>query len=293
MTTHPKHRFITVQGVRLFYREAGPDKAPTVLLLHGFPSSSIQYRYLMVELSDRYHVIAPDLPGFGLTQTVDSGYVYTFNNLAKTIEGFIVSLELDIAAIYLHDYGAQVGFRLLTDGRVQPRAIIVQNTESYHGIGWRDMMWGLERRLTENPDVAKHRLVTSLLNPDGIQKEFTEALAPESAERIDPDIIALGYQKLKEEGAIDAMVDLHMDYGSNFAQYAKTQEFLRRYASPLLVLFGVNDQYLTPAAAEAYRGDAPNANVQLLDGGHWLLESHIAEVNHAVRKFLDSALYSD
>ena len=232
-----RHRYVPLDGVKLFYREAGQRGKPTILLLHGFPSSSIQFRYLLAELSDRWHVLAPDMPGFGFT-TVDDGcsYRFTFDHLAETIRHFLQVLNVEIFGVYLHDYGAQAGFRLLTRGILQPHALIVQNSEAYRSIGWHKMMWGIEARLHEPPEEARAKLLQGLLNREGIEKEFLEALPLDLAERIDPAVIELGWRKLSEPGIVEAMLDLHMDYSSNFQNYPNVQAYFRQAAKPMLLL---------------------------------------------------------
>jgi pimeloyl-ACP methyl ester carboxylesterase len=285
----PTHQHISIDGLNLFYRQAGPVGAPTVLLLHGSPSSSIAFGYMLAELSDRWHLIAPDLPAFGFTEIPSNlPYSFTFDNLAMTISRFIEQLSLTISAVYLHDYGAQVGFRLLTSETIHPKALIIQNSEAYQGIGWRAPMKAVEKRLSDPPEKARARLLQALLNKDGIRKEFLEELPSDIALRIDPAVIELGWNKVRSAGATDAMLELLMDYGSNFKHYAKIQACLRANAFPALLLWGEADQYLSTEAAHAYQRDLPNAEFHFLDGGHWLLESHIKEVNAAVRNFLST-----
>lgn len=264
-----RHRFVRVDRAEVFYREAGRPDAPTVLLLHGFPSSSIQFRYMLSDLADEWHLVAPDLPGFGFTRP-DLGYVFSFDGLAATVAAFVRTLQLDVRAAYLHDYGAQVGFRLLTRAVIQPRAIVIQNSEAYRDIGWLAPMRAIEKR-------DRRTLLAGLLNPDGIRREFVEELPADLAERIDPAIIALGIHMINEA----AMLDLHMDYGSNIEHYPKMQAYVRESAARILVLWGERDQYVSADGARAYGRD-----VRLFDGGHWLLETHPTEVNVAVRQFL-------
>jgi len=244
------HQYTSVDGLNLFYRETGPADAPSVLLLHGSPSSSFQYRYMLADLSDRWHLIAPDLPPFGFTQLDPNlQYCFTFDNLAKTLGRFIEKMRLDISAVYLHDYGAQVGFRLLTSRIIHPTAIIIQNSEAYHGIGWRAPMWGVEKRLSNSREEARSRLRHTFLSEESIRKEFVEELPSEIARRIDPAPIELGWNKIKEPIRTEAMLDLLMDYGSNLEHYPKIQALLRTNACPVLLLWGELDQYLTPEAA--------------------------------------------
>lgn len=283
-----RHRYIRVdERVNMFYREAGPPDAPTILLLHGFPSSSIQFRYMLAELSDRWRLLAPDLPGFGFTRVNPvHSYAFTFDGLAATVRGFLEKIGCEISAVYLHDYGAQAGFRLLTDGTIRPRALIVQNSEAYQGTGWYEMMRGIEKRLADPPGKARAELIAHLLNSEGINKEFTEHLPPGILDRIDPAVIELAKKKLSDPMFINAMTELHMDYGSNIQHYTNIQRYFRTHTLPALVIWGKWDQYLSAEAAQAYRADLPDMELIVMDGGHWLLETHSKEVNAAVRNFL-------
>jgi pimeloyl-ACP methyl ester carboxylesterase len=207
---HITHQWTSVDGLELFYREAGSVDAPTVLLLHGSPSSSLQFRYLLADLSDRWHFVAPDLPPFGFTEVRSNPeYAFTFDNLALTVGRFIEKQRLEISAVYLHDYGAQVGFRLLTSGTIRPRALIIQNSEAYHGIGWRAPMLDVEKRLKDQPDQARSRLLQNLLNKNGIRREFVEDLPSEIVQRIDPAVIALSWNTIDRSGRIDPILDSH------------------------------------------------------------------------------------
>jgi pimeloyl-ACP methyl ester carboxylesterase len=286
---YTSHRFKSVDGTELFYREAGDMANPTVLLLHGSPSSSFQFRYMLAELSDRWHLIAPDLPPFGFTALgSDEPHSFGFGNLATMIAHFIDELRLEISAVYLHDYGAQVGFRLLTSDAIHPRALIIQNSEAYYGVGWRAPMWAVEKRLGKQPEEARSRLMKNLLNEEGIRQEFLEELPSSISCRIDPAAIALGWSQINRPGKIDAMLGLLMDYGSNIEHYSKIQSWLRANVYPALLLWGEFDQYLSPEAAHEYRRDLEKLELHFFDGGHWLIESHTREVNAAVREFLSA-----
>lgn len=163
------YHYTTVDGVQVFHRRAGSLDSPTVLLLHGFPSSSFQFRRLLTALSDQWHVVAPDMPGFGFTRLKDNAaYRFTFDNLVETVSKWAETLKLNISAVYLHDYGGHVGFRLLARNVIRPRAIIIQNTESYRGEGWRDPMRGIEARQTESQEEGRARLIATLINEGGI-----------------------------------------------------------------------------------------------------------------------------
>ncbi|MEN6338193.1 MAG: alpha/beta hydrolase [Phycisphaerales bacterium] len=286
-----RHLYVLVDGVEVFYREAGDPERPTLLLLHGFPASSIQFRYMLAELSDRWHLVAPDLPGFGFTRlSVESGYEFTFDNLAATMRAFIDRLRLTVFAAYLHDYGAHVGFRLLTEGAIRPHALIIQNTEAYHGVGWRDLMWAMEKRLTDSPEDARSRLRKELLNKEGIRKEFTEDLPSDIADRIDPAVVELAWNRMNDPRTIEAMLDLHMDYGSNIQRYSAIQGYFRSARPSAFLLWGKRDQYVSMEAAQAYSRDLPGMELTVLDGGHWLLESHFSEITAAVHAYLSKRL---
>ena len=286
-----RYSYHSIDGIEIFFRSAGETTAPTVLRLHGFPSSSFQFRSMLNALSDQWHLVAPDLPGFGFT-SIASGhsYHYTFDSLADTVSKWIDELDLSISAVDLHDYGGHVGFRLLARQRIYPRAIIIQNTEAYLGKGWKEPMRGIEARQSESSEVGRARLKSTLINEAGIRKEFYEDLPPSIAERIDPAAFQLGWGKINRPEVLQAMLDLHMDYGSNIRFYEQIQAYLRTTQIPTLLLWGELDQYLSMDAAEAYKRDLPEAELMSFDGGHWLLESHSEEVNRAVRRFLTSRI---
>lgn len=286
-----RHRYINVDGFDLFYREAGSRDRPSLLLLHGFPSSSIQFRYLFPMLSERWHLIAPDLPGFGLSAVpARASYVYSFGNLATTIEHFLRLLRLTPHALYLHDYGAQTGFRLLSQGGVRPAALIIQNSEAYYADG-RTGAWTTGEAYWRDASRAnRDRMRASVLDEEGIRREFLEHLPSEIAELIDPAIIWLSWDHIRRPEVVEAMLDLHLDYRSNVEHYPVIQSYFREHQPPMLVIWGREDQYYTPDAAYAYRRDLPSAEIQLLDGGHWVLESHPRQVADLTERFLASRL---
>jgi pimeloyl-ACP methyl ester carboxylesterase len=282
-----RHRFVTFDGLELFYREAGPLDAPTVLLLHGFPSSSIQFRHLLATLSDGWHLVAPDLPGFGLSAVPNhKRYEYSFGNLATTIEHFLQAVQLEPRALYLHDYGAQTGFRLLTRDVVRPHALIIQDSEAYYADG-RTEAWETVDTYWRDPSSAnREKMRASMLNEEGIRREFLEKLAPDMAELIDPAIVRLACDHIERAGVAEALLDLHLDYRSNVEHYAAVQAYFRERQPPTLVIWGREDQYYTPEQAHAFYRDLPAAQIEVLDGGHWVLESHGTEVAALTRDFL-------
>jgi pimeloyl-ACP methyl ester carboxylesterase len=284
-----RHRYIAIEGVDLFYREAGPASAPTLLLLHGFPSSSIEFRHLFATLSDRWHLVAPDFPGFGLSMVPDhTGYEYSFGNLAATVAHFLERLKLAPAALYLHDYGAQAGFRLLTRGAVQPDFLIIQNSEAYYADG-RTNAWEAAEDYWRDPSaINRAKMRDSVLTEEGIRREFLEDLNAETSELIDPAIIQLAYEHIRRPEVIEANLDLHLDYRTNVQHYVAIQAYLRERQPRTLVIWGREDQYYTTEQAFAFRRDLPAARIEILDGGHWVLESHGDQVSNLSRAFLDS-----
>jgi pimeloyl-ACP methyl ester carboxylesterase len=286
-----RHRFSKVDGLDLFYREAGARDRPSLLLLHGFPSSSIQFRHLLPPLSERWHVIAPDLPGFGASAAPDARrYSYGFGNLAMTIAHLLHALGLEPRALYLHDYGAQVGFRLLSQGAVRPEALIIQNSEAYYADGRTNAWATAEAYWRDDSQANRDRVRASILEEDGIRREFLENLPSDIAERIDPAIIRLAWDHIRRPEVTEAMLDLHRDYRTNVEHYAVIQAWFRAYQPPMLVIWGRRDQYYTSEAAFAYKRDLPAAEIHVLDGGHWVVESHGPEVADLTGRFLARSL---
>lgn len=284
-----RHRFLTVDGLKLFYREAGSKHAPTVLLMHGFPSSSFQFRELIPALSHHWRVVAPDMPGFGFSSVPSSGtYSFTFERLAHTISQFLDTLSLQPWAVYLHDYGAQVGFRLLTKSILRPHALVIQNSEAHYADG-RTRAWTHAEEFWHDPSEAnRDRLRNAILSEEGIRREFLESLPLDLAEQIDPAVVQLAWERIRRPEAVEAMLDLHRDYPSNVAHYPTIQSWLREQQPATLVLWGRHDQYYTPEAANAFRRDLPNSHIEILEGGgHWVLESDSPTVCHLTRDFLE------
>ena len=276
------HR-IETDGLTVFYGEAGPADAPTVLLLHGFPTSSFQYRELIPRLADRYRVIAPDLPGFGFTEVPEERqYKYTFDALANTILAFTDAMHLKRYALYVFDYGAPVGFRLAMARPDRITAIVSQNGNAYEeGLG---EAWASIRRYWSQPTSENRESIRKGLNVDGMRREYSSGIP-------NPDVIApegytLDAALMARPGNTDIQLDLFLDYANNVKLYPAFQEYFRKSKPPLLAIWGRYDPYFIPTGAEAFRRDNPNANVQFLDTGHFALETHIEEIAFAMRQFL-------
>jgi pimeloyl-ACP methyl ester carboxylesterase len=279
------HR-VEADGVSVFYREAGPADGPVVLLLHGFPTSSFQYRELMPRLADSYRVIAPDLPGFGFTEVPEQRhYRYTFDSLAHTMLAFTEVLGLKRYVLYVFDYGAPTGFRLALAHPERVTAIISQNGNAYEeGLG---DAWAPIRRYWSDPSLENREVLRKALTPEGIRREYSSGIS-------NPDLIApegwtLDAALIARPGNADIQLDLFLDYANNVKLYPGFQDYFRKVKPPILAIWGRHDPYFLPAGAEAFRRDNPNSVVQLLDTGHFALETHVQEVALAMRRFLEQA----
>lgn len=276
------HR-VEADGVKMFYREAGPSDAPVVLLLHGFPTSSFQYRELIPRLADGYRVIAPDLPGFGFTEVPNERhYKYTFDSLAESIAAFTDALSLKRYALYVFDYGAPTGFRLAMARPERVTAIVSQNGNAYEeGLG---DAWAPIRRYWSEPTAANRDAIRTALNLEGMRREYASGIS--NPEVIAPEGYTLDAALLARPGNVDIQLDLFLDYANNVKLYPAFQEYFRKWKPPLFAIWGKNDPYFIPPGAEAFRRDNPNAIVQFLDTGHFALETHVEEIAFAMKQFL-------
>ena len=278
-----QHAFVQADGVRIFYREAGSPTAPVLLLLHGFPASSFQYRELMPLLADTFRVIAPDLPGFGYTEVPNErNYTYTFDAIAKTTEAFTEALKLNRYALYVFDYGAPIGFRLALAHPERMTAIITQNGNAYaEGLG---DAWDPIRRYWSEPTAENREALRPFTALDAIRWQYTHGVAdPES---VVPDGYTLDAALMQRPGNADIQLDLFKDYANNVMLYPQFQQYFRDRKPPLLAIWGKNDPFFIPAGADAFRKDIPNATVELLDTGHFALETHVAHIASRIRLFL-------
>jgi pimeloyl-ACP methyl ester carboxylesterase len=275
---------VEADGVSVFYREAGPVDAPVLLLLHGFPASSFQYRELIPLLADKYRIIAPDLPGFGFTEVPEKRqYKYTFDALAKTILAFTDALGLKRYALYVFDYGAPTGFRLAMAHPERVTAIVSQNGNAYEdGLG---DAWAPIRRYWSDPSASNREEVrNAAVSFEGIKFQYVHGVP--NPEVVKPEGYWLDYALVNRPGNTDIQLDLFLDYANNVKLYPKFQEYFRKSKPPLLAIWGKNDPFFIPPGAEAYKRDIPNATVQFLDTGHFALETHVGEIAAAVRELL-------
>ena len=278
----PTYRTASVDGLNVFYREAGELNAPTVLLLHGFPTSSHMYRTLIPALADRYHVVAPDFPGFGFSDAPDrSTFKYTFDHLADVIDRFTQRLALSRYALYVFDYGAPLGFRLALRHPERITAVISQNGNAYlEGLseGWNPI-----QAYWKDPSPENRAALRAFLKPEATQWQYTHGVP--TPERLAPEAWTLDAALLARPGNDEIQLDLFGDYQSNVALYPKFQEFIRT-RRPLLAVWGKNDPFFLPVGAEAFKGDNPEAEVHLLDAGHFALESQGREIAVIIGDFL-------
>lgn len=282
MSIQVHYHTIAIDGVELFYREAGAPDAPTLLLLHGFGASSHMFRDLMPQLARHYHVIAPDLPGFGQTSVLpDASFEYTFDRLAAVIDAFTVAKGLDRYALYVFDYGAPVGWRLAVNHPEKITAIVSQNGNAYEeGLseGWADM-----RRAWAEPTAANREALRRFNTLEMTKWQYTQGV--KDASLIAPEPWQLAHAAIERIG-VEAQMDLLLDYGQNIKQYAQLHDYFRRHLPPTLAIWGRNDPFFIPAGAEAFKRDNPDAEVRFLDTGHFAIETHGAEIAAAMLDFL-------
>jgi len=277
------YRRTGVNGLNVFYREAGPSGAPKVLLMHGYPSASHMFRDLIPQLADRFHVIAPDMPSFGQSDMpAQDSFTYTFEAITDVIDSFTDVVGFDRYALYAFDYGAPVGFRLAVRRPERITAIISQNGNAYtEGLsdGWNPI-----RAYWREPTQANRDAIRTLVQPETTVWQYTHGVADPSA--VSPDGYTLDNYYLARPGADEIQLDLFLDYASNVELYPAFQEYFRTSRPPLLAIWGRNDPFFLPAGAEAFKRDIPEADVRLLDTGHFALETHSFEITAAIRGFL-------
>ncbi len=274
---------VNVDGFNVFYREAGPKDGSAILLLHGFPSSSHMFRDLVPLLADRFHFVAPDLPGFGQSDMPSrKKFAYTFDNIATVIDRFTEVIGLKKFAIYVFDYGAPTGFRLALKHPKRITAIISQNGNAYEeGLsdGWNPI-----QAYWKNPSEANRAALRQFLTPEATFWQYTHGVSDATA--VSPDGYSLDNFYLARPGSDEVQLDLFGDYKSNVALYPKFQDYFRTYKPRLLAIWGKNDPFFLPPGAEAFKRDNPNAVVKFLDTGHFALETHADHIAEEIRNFL-------
>jgi pimeloyl-ACP methyl ester carboxylesterase len=281
---NPVHnRTVDIDGLNVFYREAGPADAPAILLLHGFPSSSHMFRDLIPLLSPHFRVVAPDLPGFGRTDLPGrDAFGYTFDALAGVIDRFTEKVGLTRFAMYVFDYGAPVGWRLAMKHPERIGAIISQNGNAYEeGLseGWNPI-----QAYWRDPSAENRNALRAMLTPQTTVFQYTHGVADPSL--VSPDGMTLDDHYLARPGADEVQLDLFLDYASNVALYPAFHDYLRAHQPALLAVWGKSDPFFLPAGAHAFVRDVPNADIRFFDTGHFALETHAGEIGAAIIEFL-------
>lgn len=274
-----------IDGITIFYREAGNPGAPVVLLLHGFPASSFMYRELIERLSDRYHVIAPDYPGFGYSDAPSAhDFAYTFDHLADVIEKLTEQLGLARYSLYMQDFGGPVGFRLATHHPERVASLVIQNANAYEE-GLPERFWAGPRQLWKDPSEENFRKIREAAMSDAAL-EWNYVHGVKDPGKISPDSWVLQRALLNRPGNKDVMLQLLYDYRTNPALYPQWQAYFRKYQPPTLIVWGANDQIFPATGARPYLRDLPNAELHLLDTGHFALEDKGVEIAVVMRDFL-------
>ncbi|MBD2748662.1 alpha/beta hydrolase [Microvirga sp. BT688] len=277
-----KHRWADLDGLRIFYREAGPQDAPAILLPHGYPCSSYEFRNLMPLLADRWRLVAPDFPGCGYSDTPEA-FAYDFDGYADFLDRFVTHLGIKRFALYLHDFGSQVGLRLAIRQPERISALIIQNGDIYE-----DQLGPKYAPLQEyfrDPTPERRAQLGEAVSEEGFQDEFLNDVRPDIAERIPPDLWKLHWSLITDRRR-EIIVDIIAGLKDNLAWFPHYQTYLREHQPPTLIVWGPQDGYMPEGSARAYLRDLPNAELHLLDGGHWLLETNLQEAATLIRGFL-------
>lgn len=281
------HHRIEIDGVEVFYRESGSRDAPTILLLHGFPTSSHMFRNLMPALSDRYHVLAPDYPGFGNSeQPAMDRFEYSFDNLAALMEAFVDRLGIDRYSLYLMDYGAPIGFRLAVRHPARVQALIVQNGNAYEE-GLR-AFWDPIRAYWKDPSPENAEPLAAFISPAGVKWQYTHGVR--EARRISPDNWNLDLRHLTRPGNPEIQLALFYDYRNNVPHYPAWQAYFREHQPPTLIVWGRNDTIFPAEGAHPYKRDLRDLEFHLLDTGHFALEEDGRVIARHIRRFLGTRL---
>lgn len=289
LATRTSYRTMVVDGIEVFYREAGPTDAPTLLLLHGFPTSSHMFRNLIPRLADKYHVIAPDYPGFGQSAMPErSEFAYTFENYAQAIDKLLGQLGVNRYALYMMDYGAPVGFRMAAKNPEKVTALIVQNGNAYNeGI---EQFWDPIKAYWRTGGLTEREAIRWLTSIKATKWQYTNGI--KDLTLVSPDSWTLDQALLDRPGNAEIQLDLFYDYRTNIPLYPQWQAYFRERKPPTLVLWGNNDAIFVAAGAAPYRRDLPDAKVHLFDTGHFALETHGEEIANLMRDFLGGHIQS-
>ncbi|WP_200552405.1 alpha/beta fold hydrolase [Kosakonia sp. LAM2021] len=283
-----RYQYADADGVKMFYREAGNPENPVLLLLHGFPSSSHQFRELIPLLADKFHLIAPDLPGFGFTEVLaERDYSYSFDGLANTLIAFVDALNLQRFAMYVFDYGAPTGLRLALHYPQRVSGFISQNSNAYlEGLG---DAWAPVQAYWQAPTAENRQIVhDTILNLEGTKWQYLHGAR--DPETVAPEGYQLDTLLMERPGNKAIQLDLFLDYANNLKRYPEFQAFFRTHQPPALIIWGEHDPFFIPPGAHAYKRDNPNAVVELLDTGHFALETHVGYIAQRIRDVIGNAI---
>ncbi len=277
------HKTIEVNGLKIFYREAGPKNAPTLLLLHGYPTSSHMFRNLIEDLSHRYHLLAPDYPGYGRSeQPPMADFAYTFDNMSKIVEGFLEVLKVEKFSIYLMDYGAPIGYRIVAKYPERVESLIVQNGGAYEE-GLREF-WDPIKKYWNEYTVENGKALEGFHSPDGLKWQYTHGV--QNVEKISPDNWNIDLQHLTRPENDAIQLAMFYDYRTNVALYPEWQAYFRKHQPPTLIVWGKNDHIFPPEGAQAYKKDLKNIDFHLLNTGHFALEEEGDAIAEHILRFL-------
>lgn len=283
------HRYATVRGHRVFYREAGPREAPTLVLLHGFPTGSRMFRHLIPRLADRFHVVAPDHVGFGRSDTPSAdAFPYTFDALTDITEALLAELGVDRYAVYVQDYGAPIGWRLALRAPEAVTAVITQSGNAYED-GFVPEFWAPVWAYAENPGSETEAAARTALGPDAVRWQYLHGV--DRPDTVDPETWTADHRDLGRPGNDLAQLALFRDYATNRPLYPRVHAYFRQSRVPLLAVWGAGDRIFGPDGARAFARDLPDAEIHLVPGGgHFLLESHLDTAVGLIRDFLTRTL---
>jgi pimeloyl-ACP methyl ester carboxylesterase len=279
------NRVIKIEGIDLFYREAGDRKNPSLLLLHGFPTSSLAFKNLMIVMSDQYHLVAPDYPGFGFSQfPVPDSFDYTFGGISRLINKFTEAINLDRFFIFLHDYGAPIGLQLCINNPEKIAGIIVQSGNAHReGMG---PEWDEYIDYWYNPRLEKKEKLIQFLSAEGIKNQYFGGLPDEILARVSPELWMLDWAFLKRPGNIEKQFELNRDFKTHLEMFPAYQQYFANHQPPALVIWGKYEIFFSVNEVPCYRRDLPQAQIHILDGGHDLLDTHFEEVHTLIREFV-------
>lgn len=281
------NKSVNIDGIDIFYREAGNREHPSLLLMHGFPASSVMFKNLMIALSDRFHLVAPDYPGFGFSAFPDRNvFEYTFKNISAYINKFTDEIGMKSFTIYLHDYGSPVGLPICVNHPEKIERIIVQNGNTYdEGIG---PQWDEYKDYWQHPTPEKKAELTGFLSEEGVRSQYTAGLPEELLPAVSPELWMLDWDLMKRPGNIDMQFELNCDYASHIKMFPVFQNYFRTHQPPALIIWGRYDAFFQLAEADCYKRDLPDAQTHIIDGGHWALETNFDEVLNLINNFLSS-----